>query len=178
MTLPAEKRFVVFADWVETGRFSQPDGALLFQKCLQGAFPSMQVRVFHEDGNTLSLVEGDWRVVLTSAGWKGVVTMNRVKGGDDEMMNGKGDHKPVKKFTAGGISAALWENKASLKDGRQIETLSVTLDRRYKDNDGQWQSSGSMRLNDLPKAIMVLSKAYDYLASTDENTADDTGAYA
>lgn len=94
------------------------------------------------------------------------------------MTNGKGDNKPVKKFQAGGISAALWENKASLKDGRQIETLSVTIDRRYKDSDGSWQSSGSLKLNDLPKAILVLSKAYEYMAAPEHDNVEDTGIYA
>jgi len=96
------------------------------------------------------------------------------------MINDKGDHKqgPLKKFIAGAVSAAVWENKANLKDGRQIESLSVTIDRRYKDNDGSWQSSGSLKLNDLPKAILVLSKAYEYMASPEHDNAEDAGAYA
>ena len=92
--------------------------------------------------------------------------------------NGKGEHKPVKKFQAGGISAAVWTNKATLKDGRQIETLSVSLDRRYRDAEGNWQSSGSLKMNDLPKAILVLSKAYEHIAAAEEKDADESGAYA
>jgi len=96
------------------------------------------------------------------------------------MVNDKGEHRPgpLKKFIAGAVSAAVWTNKASLKDGRQIESLSVTIDRRFKDSDGEWQSSGSLRLNDLPKAILVLSKAYEYMASPEHDNAEDAGVYA
>ncbi len=92
------------------------------------------------------------------------------------MVNGKESKTaPVKKFQAGGISAALWANKISLKDGRQIETLSVTVDRRYKDSEGEWQSSGSLRLNDIPKAMLVLAKAYDFMAAKDQEGGDEVG---
>ena len=57
------------------------------------------------------------------------------------MTNG---NKPVRKFRAGGVSAAVWKNTAALKNGSEMETLAVTLDRRYKDNDGIWKSSGSL----------------------------------
>ena len=85
------------------------------------------------------------------------------------MANG---NKPVRKFQAGGISAALWKNTTALKNGSEMESLAVTLDRRYKDNDGMWKSSGSFRMNDLPKAILVLGKAYDFLTSGSNENGD------
>lgn len=91
------------------------------------------------------------------------------------MANGK-EQKPMKKFQAGGVSVALWTNKTTLKDGRQIETLSATLDRRYKNSDGEWHSSGSMRMNDIPKALLVLTKAYDFMAAKGEDAAEGTEA--
>jgi len=78
-------------------------------------------------------------------------------------------NKPAKKFQAGGVTGALWKNKTTLKSGTEIETLSVSIDRRYKDNNGDWQSSSSFRLNDVPKLMLVLSKAYDYMASKAED---------
>jgi len=35
---------------------------------------------------------------------------------------------------------------------------------RFKDKQGKWQSSSSFSLNDVPKALLVLGKAYVYLA--------------
>jgi len=80
------------------------------------------------------------------------------------------NEKPVKKFQAGGISAALWKNKLKLKSGQEIETLSVTLDRRYRDDNGEWKSSSSLRANDIPKAVLVMQQAYQYMVT--KNTDD------
>jgi len=76
---------------------------------------------------------------------------------------------PVKKFAVGGIQAAVWQNES--KEGAQFNTIS--LDRRYKAKDNEWKSSNSFKMNDLPKAILALQKAYEYLAlkSIEENTA-------
>ena len=80
------------------------------------------------------------------------------------MTNGK--RAPAKKFLAGGVSAALWVNKIPTGDGREITTFSATVDRLYKNARDEWQSSTSFRLNDIPKVIAVLMKAYDYMLNT------------
>lgn len=89
-----------------------------------------------------------------------------------------GNTKPIKKFQAGGVSAAVWKNTLQLSSGREGTVLSVTLDRAFKNSDGEWQHTGSMRLNDLPKAILVLTQAYTYMATTheDEDNATDGDA--
>jgi len=73
--------------------------------------------------------------------------------------SGSKSKTPVAKFSAGGITAAIWENQT--KEGSPYNT--VTMDKRYKSGE-EWKSTKSMRLNDLPKAILVLEKAYEYLA--------------
>ncbi|MFH1586538.1 MAG: hypothetical protein ABID38_01625 [Candidatus Diapherotrites archaeon] len=65
---------------------------------------------------------------------------------------------PVKKFSAGGIQVAIWENEG--KEGRSFH--SVSFDRRYKDKD-EWKSTNSLKTNDIPKAIIALQKSYEYL---------------
>ena len=42
--------------------------------------------------------------------------------------------KPVAKFRAGQISAAIWENEISVKNGNRVKMLKATVQRRYKDN--------------------------------------------
>jgi hypothetical protein len=71
-------------------------------------------------------------------------------------------NQPEKKFVAGSISATIWKN-ASEKDGKEFSFESITLSRNFKDHSGNWKSTSSMRLNDLPKAEIVLKKAYEYL---------------
>ncbi len=67
---------------------------------------------------------------------------------------------PLKKFSAGGISCALWENEATI-DGRKVKVLKATVERRYKDKDGTWKSSGSFGRNEIPLVMYCLAKAYD-----------------
>ena len=39
----------------------------------------------------------------------------------------------------------------------------------YKDKDGVWKSTNSLRVNDLPKAILVLNKAFEYISIKDDS---------
>jgi hypothetical protein len=84
-------------------------------------------------------------------------------------------NKPEKKFSTGAISATVWKNNGtSKKDGSQVEFRTIQLDRRYKDKDGSWKSTNSLRVNDLPKATLVLNKAYEYLVIREQD-ASPTG---
>ena len=71
-------------------------------------------------------------------------------------------NQPEKKFRAGSVTATIWKNIAE-KDNRTIEYRTVSFERRYKDRNDEWQSTNSLRVNDLPKAKLVLGKAYEYL---------------
>lgn len=72
-------------------------------------------------------------------------------------------NQPEKKFSTGAISATVWKNVRTGKDGKVFETRSVNLQRRYTDKTGQWQSTNSLRANDLPKAALVLEEAFKYI---------------
>ncbi len=69
---------------------------------------------------------------------------------------------PIKKFQAGGISVAVWENEPKTADGNAYQT--VSLQKRFKDKNDEWKTSNSFRVSDLPKAILALQKAYEFLA--------------
>lgn len=71
---------------------------------------------------------------------------------------------PIKKFSATPIQVAVWENSRTNKEGKSFESYTVSLDKRYKDSDGKWQSSNSLRVSEIPKAMIALHKAYEYLA--------------
>ena len=68
--------------------------------------------------------------------------------------------QPLKKFRAGQISCALWENEAKV-DGRNVVMLKATIERRYKNKEGNWKSSNSFGRNEIPLAIYCLQKAFD-----------------
>ena len=70
---------------------------------------------------------------------------------------------PEKKFSTGGLIATIWENQGKNKTGEDVSYRTVSFQRRYMDKNGEWQSTSSLRINDLPKASLVLQKAYEYL---------------
>ena len=80
--------------------------------------------------------------------------------------------KPEKKFSTGAISVAIWKNQAKSKEGQDGEYYTVSLQRSYKDKNDKWQTTSSLRVNDLPKASLVINKAFEYLVLR-ENAADE-----
>ncbi len=49
------------------------------------------------------------------------------------------------------------------KDGQEIEIPKLVLEVRYKDKHGRWQGTSAIGLRELPKAILALQQAFDYL---------------
>ena len=70
---------------------------------------------------------------------------------------------PEKKFSTGGLTATVWENQGKSKTGEEVSFRTVSFQRRYMDKDGEWKSTSTLRINDLPRASLVLQKAYEYL---------------
>ena len=61
---------------------------------------------------------------------------------------------------AGQVSSAVWENQVQVK-GQSITILKATVQRRYKDRNGEWKSSTSFGRNEIPLAIHCLQKAFE-----------------
>jgi len=70
---------------------------------------------------------------------------------------------PEKKFRAGSITATVWLNKGHRVSGEETEFKTISLERSYTNKEGQWQSTNNLRVNDLPKANVVLQRAFEYL---------------
>jgi hypothetical protein len=83
--------------------------------------------------------------------------------------------KPVEKFTAGQISAAIWENEIQTRSGGTATIQKASVQRRYKDNkDGKWKSSTSFSLNEIPLAIYCLQKCFEHMIEGQKN--DENGS--
>jgi hypothetical protein len=76
--------------------------------------------------------------------------------------------QPEKVFRQGSCSASIFANEIT-RNGKSIAVPKVSFQKRYKDKSGEWKTSSSLDVNDLPKAVICLSKAYDYLTSRDES---------
>ena len=72
--------------------------------------------------------------------------------------------KPKKTFRCGGVNLSVWENQRKV-DNRTFSVESVTLTRRFKNGEGEWDSSSSFGKNDIPKIRVVCQKAYEYMNS-------------
>ena len=70
--------------------------------------------------------------------------------------------KPEKRFRCGSCEAAVFENERDV-NGKKMTFKKVSFQKRYKDSDGEWKSTQSLDINDIPKALLALSKAYEYL---------------
>ena len=70
--------------------------------------------------------------------------------------------KPETVFKVGAVRASIFRNTIQ-KAGKSIQLPKVVLEVRYKDKTGQWNGTNSLSLNDLPKAILALQKAFEYL---------------
>jgi hypothetical protein len=86
-------------------------------------------------------------------------------------------NKPEQVFKVGAVRASVFRNIIQ-KNGQFIPLPKVVIEVRYKDKTGQWNGTNSLSLNDLPKAILALQKAFEYLmehktASPAEVTAMD-----
>ena len=78
---------------------------------------------------------------------------------------------PEKKFSTGALVATVWENQGKNKEGDDVSFRTVSFQRRYMDKDGEWQYTSTLRINELPKASLVLQKAYEYLVMKEMQSA-------
>ena len=72
--------------------------------------------------------------------------------------------KPEITFKMGAVRAAVFQNTI-MHAGKRVCLPKVILEVRYRDKSGNWQGTHSLSLNELPKAIAALQKAYEYLLS-------------
>lgn len=75
--------------------------------------------------------------------------------------------KPDKAYRLGLISASVFTNEIST-DGGTRTARSVVLQRRYRDGNGEWQSTNSLNASDVPAAICVLQASQAYLLERGE----------
>ena len=67
-------------------------------------------------------------------------------------------------FKHGACNAAVFSKEVTQGE-RTFQVRSVSFQKRYRDKNGEWQTTSYLDVNDLPKAILVLQKSYDYLTS-------------
>ena len=85
--------------------------------------------------------------------------------------------RPTAKFRAGQVSCALWENDITV-NGTNKTILKASIERRYKDRDGDWKSSNSFGRNEIALAIYCLEKAFDAIIDAEQSKSEGNGSAA
>ena len=80
--------------------------------------------------------------------------------------------RPEKRFKCGGCEVSIFENVITTKDGKEMKAKKVSLQKWYKNSDGEWKSTSGLDTNDIPRARLLLDEAYKYIVfggGTEEN---------
>ena len=73
-------------------------------------------------------------------------------------------NRPIKEFRVRNLSLAIWQNEGNARDGRPIKLHSITLNKRYQDQQtSEWKDSTSFFPDDLPRLRLLLDKAYEHI---------------
>ena len=75
----------------------------------------------------------------------------------------RNNNSPEKIIMVGQCRVSIFRNLV-LKDGKEIELPKVVLDIRFRDKTGRWRSTSAMTPRELPKAILALQQAFEYLS--------------
>jgi len=70
--------------------------------------------------------------------------------------------KPVKEFACNAVRATIWLNERGSGD-EKFTTHTVRVERRYKDDNGEWQGTNGFWKSDLPSVELVVRKAFEFL---------------
>ena len=73
--------------------------------------------------------------------------------------------QPEITFRHGLCSASIYEKEVRQTDTRTVTVQHVEFRRSYLDKEGNWQTTNKLSVNDIPKAILVLNKAYEFMTS-------------
>ncbi len=69
------------------------------------------------------------------------------------------------------INASIWANDVE-QDGERYTSYSVTIEKRYRDKEKQWQSAKSFDANELLQVAYVASQAYERVLQLRSDQSD------
>ena len=79
---------------------------------------------------------------------------------------------PVFKARRGNVVATVWEKEAEGKDGKFM-SQTVTVQKNYKDKDGNWQSNTSFNKAETFLLREVINDAIDFVTKPKKEVSDD-----
>ena len=81
------------------------------------------------------------------------------------------NQRPIRVYDAYPVKLAIWQRTVESATGSKL-MRSATFERVYRDQSGKWQTSRSLNVEDLPKAMMLAQRAFlEFGISLDEPAA-------
>jgi len=77
--------------------------------------------------------------------------------------------KPEKVFQHGSCKAAIFNNTIN-SNGKAFTMPKIVVNKSFREKFGDWKNTDSYDLNDLPKLMVAVSKAYQFL--TEKNNGE------
>lgn len=71
--------------------------------------------------------------------------------------------RPEKRIRIGACTASIFVNGSP--DSGRVPFRTVVLQRVYKDKDGAFKYASSFTANDVPRAVLALVKAYEFMTA-------------
>ena len=81
--------------------------------------------------------------------------------------------KPINKFKAGNIDAAVWNNEIEI-DGKKINTKSISLRKSWKSGEEWKDATINLQANEIQKALLVLQEAQKEVLMKNGNSKSAT----
>ena len=69
---------------------------------------------------------------------------------------------PMQTFQYGAVKVKIWDNQYEF-EGRTLKKPNVQIEKVYKAKSGEWGSTSTFDLNDLPKLRVAVLEAYKFL---------------
>ena len=70
---------------------------------------------------------------------------------------------PAHKARLNALQLAVWSNEYKTEEGETRFFHTMTIERNFKDRDGEWQKTSQLRESDLGDAIALLQDAQQFL---------------
>lgn len=83
--------------------------------------------------------------------------------------------KPTVSITSGACRASVFEFEGD-RNGTKYTLKRIAFNKRYKDKNGEWKDTHWLDVNDVPKAIVALTKVYEHLTTKVEKASEGGAA--
>ena len=84
-------------------------------------------------------------------------------------------NKPKHALRLGALCMSIWENRVE-QNGQTTVRYSATLNKRYRDKNGEWKDSNTFFPDDLYRIALLAQKTTEWIELKEENPSENESA--